>query len=513
MVQLNGKHKRNLHINSKKVILFVVVSVILIVLAATIYAYQIFFSHPLVKYAEAEKQTMEDIDSLTSHFYDNEEVINDRLQSTASESNMTITGNISVDQQASNEISALIDTLRSLLMTTQIEATRHLLPEEEVSFDLGLDIMGMNVFNSHLYQDEQLTAIQSDVLYDQPLGFEHEGLEDRLTVGSFPRLYQQQSEFFTGRDIQSSFFDQVTFFIDYFNNLNMETTEDVEIDGEKLARFDVEISEDEFQGLLLELVNHLEEEQLVNSFQAQQFYTTDESYFDELRSIIEKINLPEGITYQAYYTNDYVAYRELSGTWLIDGQTYDMSGLMDTRIDDQTYRLDSKFEVKSLEGEWTFDFSSNGEPKDDGYIINRKMGLGHGELLQLAVDMDSFYDEDKMKTDFELKHENDHTTSEMSGSLVQESTVSEDSAYRNYELTSQFNIPTLWSDHAAGYEVDLNVEQDLRFMENLEVPQINLEDVKRIDLLSEQQRLKFKSELEEHVESYFDQFLESILPF
>ncbi|WP_054753713.1 hypothetical protein [Piscibacillus salipiscarius] len=95
------------------------------------------------------------------------------------------------------------------------------------------------------------------------------------------------------------------------------------------------------------------------------------SYSQKLIQYLNDLRFPEGFTYEAYYTEETVKYREVEGYYNYKGQQTDFNLDFETRIKGDEFQVEMDLEVDHEENPLNVHYQAIGQPKSENYKVSR----------------------------------------------------------------------------------------------------------------------------------------------
>ncbi|WP_027963820.1 DUF6583 family protein [Halalkalibacillus halophilus] len=500
---------------SKKKIIIVVSVFLAIITAGGALAYQYFVvNHPLVQYREAEEKTIAHITEPTASHQKEQNELRSQLQNEMSMQESVITGDMQLANDNFAQDNMIFSMIQSFIGGTTLEVDTYMNPHQhQTLMDLRMRIQATELFSGELYQDQRISAFDSPILYNQPFGIENNKVGELLqTTGEAPVIEQipnisemQQEQNVVSQSEDGLSEDIVNRLRDAMGEFEIETEEDVTYGEETLARFSVFIPEEEANSLFRGLLNEYEA-QLTAGIPGNE---------EAITELLHEITFPEGLTYEAYYSNEYVAHRELSGNAALEDQLYQIDWNADTTLyEDQAYELDSRLRLEDLNTNnfVTLQLDVNGQKEEDGYKVDRHLTLGyeHEESGSVQLTADTLYDNNLANTSFSLQSDMLQSLFPSINGRVKQSLERDDSlTSENYEIQLHFNDSE--TDEMNRFEI--HIAQDYYFGDEVEMPEFDTESVLLVNEYSQEELTTFMTEIQLHATEYYDDFVDSLFPF
>ncbi|MDQ0351639.1 hypothetical protein J2R98_001456 [Alkalibacillus filiformis] len=448
------------------------VSVVLIL--ALIAGYYFFTSHPAMQYAEIEQKTVEQLTQYTNQYTQEEHKLMNSLSNTSSQSDFVIKGNVN-----SSSGGRQIDTIRSLLLSSEISGTRFLSPNtSEVSYDFQLKAMGIHLMDGMLYQNEGYTQFQADWLphvYGVKNRLELPNAEDYFI--EVPEWYDPQSNWFERHSVTQSSERYGLMFAQLISDLNFDV-EELAGDQRKLT---VKLPEQEANLFLSKVVENVKANDEVN---------------EDLLNTIEKVEVKKDVLYEAVFNNQFVKNRELFTVIEYEEELYDVHLSLDTFLKEQSFEAELVLQVESQNSQQKFEVRHTSSGVEEG---NR---LAVDQNVFVQYDFNQVYDaarlnwhtihEDGLKqTDFELYIADDSIQNPLQGKLTNEYRSSDQSGAHNTYINIIIGEELLGQRDIPFNEIELSIERDINFVDDVDVPTIDEEETYWIewDVLYELERL------------------------
>ncbi|PKR78241.1 hypothetical protein CEY16_00335 [Halalkalibacillus sediminis] len=513
----------------KKVVIIVAIASIAII-GVGAYAYnQIFLNHPLIQYAEAERKTVEKISGFTEKYHQEDQEISDRLNQERSLTQSSITADYSLSKSTDEPLNPMFSIIQGFLSSTEIKLDTYMNPDTlESTYDMELLVQSSSLLEGTMFQSRDVTAVQSDMLFDRAIGINNNHLGDflqdtgeQVTIEEMPNFVELQQQSVSNAEANDLTEEYLGFIGKEMSQQDVNIEEDVEYEGKSYGLFTLEMKEEEVKELLDDLLGKMKNDDRINAQLNQPFIENDENPLETLQEEINQLSFPEGFTYRAYYNNEHVAHRELIG--LVEGEedSVEISMTVDTFFNDKDqYDLEAEISLNTLEDDMYFviNYDSMGSPEAHHYHIDRRISVGFEDSVEsgaLQIDWNTTYQDEMFETDFLiLADTSDPMMPQIEGTLVKEFSLEANEAAQNYRLNAGFQRTSeLEQGEANRSEFGVRLDQTILFGDEQEYPTFNEEDVLKIDELSQEELDNLWKTIEQNADDYYDQLLGNFLPF
>ncbi|MGM8214770.1 hypothetical protein ACLIA0_04245 [Bacillaceae bacterium W0354] len=511
---------------SRKKTFVIVIGILVLFAGVGVYAFQAYIlNHPIVKYAEAEKETINRLNQMLHKYTGNQEELAKRLLKEKSETNSVITADLDIN---SNQIDPVITLIRGILGTSEININSIQDPATlESKVDVNLNMQGASLFNIGLYQNREITAIDSPIIYDQPIGIHNKrfgeliGQPDEPTIiEEFPNFIEIQNQSMTPKELRELYIEYLTFIGYELKDLNFELNENVKYEGKKYTQYSLHISEDKAKNLLKKILTKMNEDKKLKHYLFSPLVVLEEDNpLEQLLAEVDLLEFPGGITYEAYYNNNFVQYRNLNTSISANGETVNIQLSFNTVITkNDEYDLLFDFIVDTSDQTYfIFKYDSSGEPIDKDYHVKRRISLGYEDIYEsgtINFDYNTVYQENIAESDFRLFADiNDPSFPEISGHLNHE--IRMDGNEGSQLLDFSIGIGTLneTTNNNETYSVTFNIDQQFKFGDAVTIPKMNHENILFIDELDEDNLYDLENEISDFISSYYENLFGKFSPF
>ena len=153
--------------NKKPFILLVSILLVLVIGAVGVFAYNQFVKNPLVQYAKAEINTMEELWSYKDKYYPNARAVNEKMIKEPYESTLTLSANAELPPQIAMYDPSLGE-VQSILSSLRFVLDSKINPDTNEAYG-GVDfkLQGMSLLDAEVYQNEDITAAKVPLVYDK----------------------------------------------------------------------------------------------------------------------------------------------------------------------------------------------------------------------------------------------------------------------------------------------------------------------------------------------------------
>lgn len=500
---------------SRKKFIGIAVGLLIIISAIGVYAFQIYvLNHPLVKYAEAEKDTIERLNNILHKYTGQENMLTDKLLNEKSETDSVIQAKLIVDRKS--RLDPMVSLMLGLLSSSQLHVKQVVDPTTlETAMDANFKLQGTNLFNFKLYQNEQLTAIESPLLYKQPLGIHNSKFGDLLgdaddyLIIEFPNFVELQQHSMTPKELRELYVEYLTYIGNELRNMNFEINENVKLEGNKYTQYSLQMSEEQSKQLFKQVLTKMQDDEKIESLlYSPIIYEEDFDFIELLLSELDEMILPTGIQYNAYYKDGYVQKRDLSTTITLNDETLNFNLEIDTiltRNDEYDFKLNLKVE-RSNQSYFFIKYDSSGAPKEKDYEVKRRASFGFEDIFESGtfnLDINTVYKTNRTETDFTFYADiMDELFPSLTGDIIQDIHVNDTDAIRWVNLILSLDMGDLADEI---YTLDVTIEENIKFGEDVAVPVMEKENILLIDELDEEQLNDLATDIEDYLNSYFHQ--------
>ncbi|WP_017186059.1 hypothetical protein [Alkalibacillus haloalkaliphilus] len=452
----------------------VLLGVCILIILAVIAVYYFYINHPAMQYAEVEQNTVEQLTQYTNQYTQEEHKLMNSLSNTPSEADFVIKGNVN-----SSSGGRQLDTIRSLLLSSEINGTRFLSPNtSEVGYNFQLEAMGIHLMDGILYQNDSYTQLQADWL---PRVY---GVKNRLELPNaedyfieVPKWYDAQSNWFERHSITQSSDRYGLMFAQLISNLNFNV-EDLTGDQRKLT---VELPEQEANSFLSEVVENVEANDEVNQ---------------DLLNTIEKVQVKDDVLYEATFSDQFVENRELFAVIQYEEDLYDVHLSFNTFLENHSFETELVLKVQSQDRQQDFEVRHTSSGVEEGNQLNIEQNVFvqyeiNGEYDAARLNWHTIHEDGLKQTNFELYLADDTTQNPLQGKLTNEYQHGERNGLHNTYLNVIIDEELLGQRDIPFNEIELSIERDINFVDNVDVPIIEEEETQWIewDTLYELERL------------------------
>mgnify|MGYP006875676192 CR=1 FL=1 len=508
--------------NKKPFILLVSILLVLVIGAVGVFAYNQFVKNPLVQYAKAEINTMEELWSYKDKYYPNARAVNEKMIKEPYESTLTLSANAELPPQIAMYDPSLGE-VQSILSSLRFVLDSKINPDTNEAYG-GVDfkLQGMSLLDAEVYQNEDITAAKVPLVYDKYFVFENNKLGDFLyDVGELPEPLEMKIPNFVElkkgtltQEEQLEFAkNYLEFFAEQISDENVAVTDNVSYEGGKYQKLEIQFSESEVHDLLKAFFEKAKEDGLFNS----PFFNDQglEEEFDTILEDIESIKFPDGMTYEAYMDGDFVAYRTL--TINIDDGYEEVTLVFDMNTvikGEDEYDLLAQLTAKpaSVEGEMVIKYNETGAPDGEQYLINRLADFQFKddfEDIGFGFEGDTVYSDNTSETEFELLFNFDGMTEipNLGGYFNTEVEDNGDEAVKNFEIGLDVDIDDPFMGNIA-FSIGLNGENEITFTDKLDFPTVDETNSEYVFDLTPEDADRILYEIEENLS-----MLESLLSY
>ena len=501
--------------------LFFIIGGILVLFMIVFLVIKFVFSHPVVQYSEAEIKTFDRINSIVQTYKANEDDLKERMQQEPHKVESTMTGEI--DFSDNHSFGQVANWLHGLLPTTEFGWTRYHHPQLlQSTVEVDVNLQSIPLVNFTLYQDDEITAVESPLIFNEAIGLHNdqfglllEKLESDSIIDILPNWLKWQNESLTTRERIRLIKTYISIFLEGIQKAQIELTEDVLFEGEKYNYYKAHMNEMDTKTLLKALLQESFETNFVDDF-VKHFYK-DGDIFDVLLTEIDALQLPNGLSFEAYFNDDYVAHRDLYTTVVIFGKEIDLSITLDTSIDkNDEIQMEANVSINFKNGaHYDMNYNMAGEPNAEGYRIEQTVSLDENGALEkelLTASIQSIYSEEKTDTYVNVVPGN-MSSFALAGQLTRELTMDDDTAIR--QTDSQFGIERFNDtlDEEESYLLLTSIDEEITFNSQFEQAFIDKSDVLFLDQLVGEEIKDLFQKIKEGITDNIEQLLRRWIPF
>ncbi|QST00614.1 hypothetical protein IMZ31_03295 [Pontibacillus sp. ALD_SL1] len=494
-------------------------------------------SNPMTMYMKAQKNTMEDQMERMEEYTGSNKEIYDRQLEEAYETDGNVTMDLKVDGQQIQQAFPQMGMIQGILSTLKLEYNSKINPESKETFaSADLTMQGNSIANGSFYQNKETAAVQAPFVYDQYFALGNDELgafvermgESSEGLSELPNIAEYSQTQLTVEETEEIVRDYVLTLGKQLNEEQFSLNEGATFEGEKYDKVTVEISEEEAHDMLVAVLEQLKEDERIWDILDQQAAlqqgvnsVSGEDMKADINQAIENVDsikIPGGITIEAYLKDDLVAHQ----TWNMALQPENeekvsmeiTSDYVKENEDRYTSSVDMKLMPESEEGAFTLSYKEDGKSSKDGMHIDHTIGVNSdmpSESFDMTLVLNSDLTKEGSKTDFNVELTGDlfeqQPVPSISGFVNMKTTEEgEDSFNRNidYGLNLSMNDPMM-GDMAA--EIELNVEQNITFSDDLTFPELKEGNTVRVMDQSDQELQQIGQEVQTNFQKHISSLL------
>ncbi|MRG86853.1 DUF6583 family protein [Salinibacillus xinjiangensis] len=502
---------------SNKKGLITIISIILVIGigAIGVYGYnQLVNKNPLVQYVTAEKNTFEETWAYYEDYYGDSKTINEKLMSDPYEATSTFSVNTDLPMQLA-QADPMIGMIQGVISSLEITTDTKVNPSTKETY-IGADVamQGNSLLDGNIYQNEENTALQVPVLYDEYFVVNNKTFgEDLRQKGATEVPFEELPNFvdqqLSPEQLEEMAKDYLKIISDHLSEDKVEVSEGEEYQGSTYTKLSVHYTEEEVRDIFKEILTEMKnDERFTAQFGSAEIQKEE---MDVLINNLDQLNLPNGLDYEAYMTKDYVEHRILSFD-VMDTASQEEVAItfnMDTvnKGDDQ---YEFNFQVKAVpsseDGQLLVQYSEDGSPDGEQYKVNHNLNVAFSDNqteVDFGVEAETVLKENNSETHFNLVVNKPEVQEipDVSGSLIMNVSDEDDKAQRDFE----FGLDVAMEDPNMGpitAGVTLTGETEYTFTDNPEFPTIG-ENAVHVFEKSDQELQQILKEIEQNAMNYY----------
>lgn len=462
----------------QKIIMFILIFVMIGVVV-----YRIFIYHPIVQYVDVERNTIERIVGQTEAYQQDDEELHKRLAQEPHTQEIIVSGNVDL-----NEFSQTAMLARGILANSRLIIHSQSNPATmETSAQVNVQLQRTSLLKANYYQNHTYTALKLP-FYHQAIGIKNDRLGQWLNRNGYETVMSDVPQTV---DLQQKMSFSLEDYIDLLGDVVQYETkveENVDYKGETFQRFSLKMSENQVNEFIQNLISFVSENEQESSMTYKYLSKLDE------------LSFPNGLIYKAYYTDESVAYRELSGQVKHNNSRNDFVLNVETQLDEDVYSLNAELLVKGKQP-LELIYQSRGQPAQENYSVNRSVLINQKNLEQIRLQWDTLYQDQEEKINFQLHWPSLLPTIE--GELVRETNINSNQGQQSYD----------WSINVNQWQVAWGIERSIDFKESVELNKISAQDVLYLHKLTEGENRQLIQNIKKSAQDYIEQLIKQFNPF
>ncbi|RPF50129.1 hypothetical protein [Aquisalibacillus elongatus] len=455
----------------------VVVLLILVAIGAGVFVK--FINHPIMEYSEIERQTIEQIAKQTEPYTESAQDLKQRLSQDAYETESIITGNINMSEYSRTSM-----LLRAALANSRIVVQSQSKPQSnESSSQVQLQLQRNNLLEADIYQNDLYTAIRLP-FYPEPVGIKNDRLGDFLERNNNQAWLDEVPQSFNVDEFFSIESRGFLSLISEVSQYETYTEHNVTYQNKDYHRFTMNLTNEQVQSLVQQLTNELQIDEENPVYK----------YIEKLK----QAKFPEGLAYEAYYTDDYVEKRLLTGVVELEGQSYPFEWEVETNVNQNNYDIVVQGVLKQNQPV-EFLYEAKGQPNEKGYQVKRKVDIQSSDRTKL--DWHTDYTDGLQETEFQFNPP--YNLSNVEGNLDISSNINHNQGQKQYDGSLNFS----------GLSVKFKINQDIQFNKAAVVEKMDANNVLFLHKQSDKEHNEFMRTIRQLGEEYADQLIKQFNPF
>ncbi|GAA0470965.1 hypothetical protein [Alkalibacillus silvisoli] len=478
--------------------LIIVLAIILICVG--IYLYNVLFNHPMVEYAEVERQTIEQLQEYITPHQEDEMKLSEALANSPSETEFITKGNIQSDENR-------LSTIRSLLLSTEVNGVRTIAPQQnEVAYQYDIEAMGVHLLEGLLYQNESFIALQADWLLPNSYGIKNQVDMPFLNAVplNVPKLYEPANHWTVNEMMSRETIEYGLMFVRYISQLNYQLEQGVNGDSER-NKLTIELGEQEANDFLEELL-----EQIVE----------DDGLSQDLLTEISHMTFSNKVHYQVGFTSEWVEKRELKGNVDYKGRQFDVELLIETDLKDDDFETMINVLIDEVNHEKLLDlqYLAQGEEVQNGFHVDHALfiqdDIASAQAYEaIRLDWATNYTKGRKQTDFELFVADDMIQEPLQGKVTNEYHYEGETGNHHTYVNLILNRDDLdWYDFPVD-GLEFSVERDVELADEVNITKIDEETVTWLDEDIFEEIVPLIEQIESRFSSQLDDVLGDLWPF
>jgi hypothetical protein len=496
--------------NQKKFLWLLSIFILLVISTVILIAYERIIKNPIVQYVKAEKDTFHELWSYKDEYYGDSKEIKEKLANKPYESSLKL----SADLDAPSDLVPAIGDMRGILSAVRLIIDTKMQPSTKESLvELDLQALGNSIMNGQIYQNEAQTSFQVPSLYEKYFLLENRNFGKFLRGNGIsifpyeeiPNIMEIQGNAITADILKEIAMDYLVFIAENYLSIDkFNVTENVKYEGNKYTKLSLTFSEEETREILLGLFNELKaDKRMTILFGSSEVQNT---IYDHLIKNIDSLELPTGLTYEAYMDDDYVHFRTIK--FDVRNSNLDEVVTVECRfntvmLDKDTYNLLVRM-YAFTDGNEKLDvhYEEQGEPADDKYKVNRYLSatyMNGSSIKELGLNVITSYKKNKAETLFHfiLNIPEVSDFPDISGHLYTTARDQGEKARRTFELGINLSM----DDREV--KGTLFGKNDISFEKQLEFPIVDETNSVNVFQLTKEKADVIIEEIKENFHSYF----------
>ncbi|MGP4073597.1 hypothetical protein ACTWQB_13690 [Piscibacillus sp. B03] len=453
----------------------IVMAVLVIILAFILYR---LFINSAIDYIEVEGNTIQTILGQTVDYTEDERELSKRLSNNTYEQEIILSGNVNLGEFSQTSVLA-----RALLANSRVVVnSQHDSKKGEMSADINFQLQRTNLMKAKVYQDPLYTAVKLP-LDPKPVGIKNDRLGEWMSSH-----YDQEVISEVPRQINGAMDLNVFDYVKLFQILQ-------EIDTKKESG--VSYKDNVYQKVTMNISP--EQTEILKAYLTDQLEQVESQVNERLRSYINQIRFPEGITYDAYYNKEFVRYREFRGKYEYEGKEYDFAVDVDSKINGEQYQVNLDAHLENDKKPIQVVYQSLGLPETERYKVNRQITIHHNQ--QSTIDWVTEYRQGSKDITFNLNLPMYFPRVE--GNLNIKTNINKGEGYKSYRGNLTLGR----------VKTSVDVTRDIKFTDDPQIEKINAQDVRFLDQLTRDEYEQWFNRFQLNFKDYINQIIRKFNPF
>ncbi|SEP78641.1 hypothetical protein [Piscibacillus halophilus] len=458
---------------------FILIGVVLLVVVG-FFIYRM-VTHSVIQYADIEKNTIQTILSHTEDYTEHSRSLAKRLANEENRQKMILSGNVNLGEFSQKSVIA-----RSILANSRIVIdSQHQPQNEEMSANVNVQLQRTSLLKAQLYQDSLYTAVKLPFV-QKAFGIKNDRLGEWMSTHHDQQVIEEVPS-----QLEQSFSLRGMDYIKLFQILqetDLEEESNVSFKDGKYQKLSMNVSAEQaetFKEILIDEVNS----------------NNDSEYTQKVMKYVEQISFPDGFSYDVYYTEDFVRYRQLEGTYRYEEEEHNFNINLDTKIEEDQYRVEFVSNIGHHDGPIKIDYQAIGEPGSDSYNIKRDLNIQKQQNDQAELKWNTRYSSNLQEIQFNINVSS--FLPRVEGNVDIKTNIDKDEGQKTYQ--GDLSISNIKTSFDITREIDFSQETDIE--------KIDAQDVRFIHQMSIDEYNHWFNGLKEQFNDYIKQIIEKFNPF
>lgn len=493
-------------------------------------------TNPMVMYVDALKNTVDEQTERMSDYTEAQTELAERQLEEAYKSKGTLSMDVNVQGEQVQQMLPQVAMVQGLLSQVQLNLDSKYNPEsKELYGAMDLQMQGNSIANGNFYQNEDTFAAQAPFVYDkyfalgndqlgavmEKFGQPSEGLEE---VPNFVEYAQSQM---TQEEAEEMLKDYA---VTLGKEMNQDqfSLSDGEYEGETYDKVTIEVSEEEAKQMMVTLLEKIKNDERIQDMLEQQSAMQGnvegvapvedlQAELDKAIENIDKVNIPGGITGEAFIKDDLVAHQKWSMNIAPEEEeavAVELSNGYTTEGDTYTSDFQVNVSPENKDESITVNYEEKGEEKDDSLQVDYTIGVTSDlekENFAANLLLNSVYKEESMNTDFELEVEGDALQQQPMPSISGfVNTSAEKDGDDKVNQTTDVGLNVSMDDPNMGdvsADLEFNFENAITFSDDLEFPALAEDNTVQLMDVSEEEMSKIGREIQMNFQQHISSMM------